>query len=92
MNRFAEITDKLQSLERIVFVYVGMDVTYLQCLMHLCNLKSLKWMIGKDDVIPWEVEETLAKVFEHFEVKPKIEVKGWVYNLSRWPDDGRARW
>lgn len=53
--------------------------------MHLCNLKSLKWMIGKYDVIPWEVEETLAKVFEHFEVKPKIEVKGWVYNLSRWP-------
>jgi hypothetical protein len=100
-NLLMEITENLRYLREILFVDVGIDVGNVQCLSRLRNLKSITWMFedpnpgfGEDsyeclvrgDGLP---EEALAKAFESFEVKPKIEIVrcGDFYDTlrPRWP-------
>jgi hypothetical protein len=98
MDRIAEMTETWQYLHHIVFVHVGMDVTKLQCLSRLRNLKSITWDVGWFQAYVHGgrgVEQALAKAFESFEVKPRIEVVGndphYSYGYgsygykSRWP-------
>jgi hypothetical protein len=69
-----------------------MDFEGLQCLERLCNLESITCVFGGKGGHIWGQavpEERLAKVFESFKVKPKVEVimGGKLYhgNVDRWP-------
>jgi F-box domain len=87
-----KITNRLQHLTRILFVYVGVDPDELRCLSRLRNLKSITWVLGESfiwgDRLP---EDGLSEAFESFEVKPKIEVvmdEEFNYGRnSRWPSN-----
>lgn len=98
MDRITEITENWHYLHHILFVHVGMDVTKLQCLSRLRNLKSITWDVGWFQAYVQGgrgVEQVLARAFESFEVKPRIEVVGndpqYSYGhgsygyKSRWP-------
>lgn len=92
MYMVIEITDKLAHLKRLLLVNFGLDFGNLQCLSRLCNLESITCVLREDSYICGEAtpEEALAKAFESFEAKPKIEVVSWNGSLfygqvDRWP-------
>jgi hypothetical protein len=80
MELLIEIADKLQSLNRILFVGLGIDVGGLQCLSRLPNLKAITWVLEGRMAVRGEglPEEAISKAFESFEVKPKVEVIRYV--------------
>jgi hypothetical protein len=93
MDVLNEISRKIHDLRDIMFVNVGMDVGRLECLSRLHSLKSITWVFERDFCqIQGEgtPEEALAKAFEYFPTKPKIEVirnGDFLYGqTSRWPD------